>query len=66
MKKCKDCVEYASEFCKNCLEEEAMTTADAGIPQDTKNMGKPKQYRVHDRRYKKKLQMLKRFKEIRY
>tara|TARA_B100000497_G_scaffold74946_1_gene83923 strand:- start:96 stop:347 length:252 start_codon:yes stop_codon:yes gene_type:complete len=37
--KCKDCAEYGSEFCKLCLDEEAMTTADAGIPQDTKNMG---------------------------
>lgn len=36
---CKDCAEYGSVFCKICLEEEAMTTADAGIPQDTKNMG---------------------------
>lgn len=65
--KCRDCVEYGSEFCKHCdqLDEEMTTTADAGIPKDTRDMGKPKQYRVHDRRYKGKLKMLKRFKEIR-
>jgi hypothetical protein len=62
---CKDCTEYASEFCKDCLEEEMTTTADAGIPKDTRDMGKPKEYRVHDRRYKGKLKMLKKFKQIR-
>jgi len=63
--KCKDCTEYASEFCKSCLEEEMTTTADAGIPKDTRDMGKPKEYRVHDRRYRGKLKMLKKFKQIR-
>ena len=43
---CKDCAEYASEFCKHCLKEDAMTTADAGIPQDTKNMG-PRKLPTH-------------------
>lgn len=59
---CKDCVEYGSEFCKHCLQEEMTTTADAGIPQDTKNMGprfKPKT--VTDRRRKKQMVLLKRF-----
>lgn len=47
---CKDCVEWGSDFCEDCLKEEMMTTAAAGIPQDTKNMG-PKN--VTDRRRKK-------------
>ena len=63
--KCKDCAEYGSEFCPDCddLEEETNTGA---IP-DTKQtvQGRPQQYRVHDRRYKGKLRILKRFKEIR-
>jgi len=66
MDKCKNCAEYGSEFCEDCLKEEAMTTADAGIPKDTRDMGKPKQWRVHDRRYKNKIKMLKKFKEIRH
>ena len=88
---CQGCVEYGSEFCKDCLEEkrmkeehpncgtpdccgecdtavkeEAMTTADAGIPQDTKNMGpKFKAHNVTDRRRKKDKQpvILKRFRK---
>ena len=42
--------------------EDMMTTADAGIPQDTKNMG-PKftSTNVMDRRRKKKPALLKRF-----
>lgn len=47
------------------MKEEATTTADAGIPKDTINMGKPKEYRVHDRRYRNKLKVMKRFKEFR-
>jgi len=67
--KCKDCVEYGSEFCKYCnqLEEEATTTADAGIPRDTKDMGpKFKTYRVLDKRRKKhhEPRLLRRFKEF--
>lgn len=61
---CKDCAEYGSEFCKHCLQEEMMTTADAGIPQDTKDMGpkfKPKN--VTDRRRKKQTVLLKRFRK---
>ena len=52
---CKDCAEYASEFCKDCLKEElGMTTASAGIPQDTKNMGpRFKTQNVTDRRRRK-------------
>lgn len=65
---CKDCTEYASEFCKQCLEEEMTVAADAGIPQDTATMGpKYKTYRVLDKRRKKedRPRVLKRFKEIR-
>lgn len=63
---CKNCAEYGSEFCKYCLQEEMMTTGDAGIPQDTKNMGprfKPKT--VTDRRRKKDKHpvLLKRFRK---
>ena len=29
------------------MKEEAMTTADAGIPQDTKNMGPRRRYPMH-------------------
>lgn len=29
------------------LKEEMMTAADAGIPQDTKNMGPPKRFPMH-------------------
>ena len=61
---CKNCAEYGSEFCKECLQEEMMTTADAGIPQDTKSMGpkfKPKN--VTDRRRKKQTVLLKRFRK---
>lgn len=49
------------------LKEEATTTADAGIPHDTKDMGHPrfKTYRVLDKRRKKgnNPRVLKRFKE---
>ena len=49
------------------LKEAATTTADAGIPQDTKNMGKSrfKTYRVLDKRRKNGTapRVLKRFKE---
>ena len=63
---CKDCVEYASEFCKDCLKEEMTTAASAGIPADTKDMGprlKPKT--VTDRRRKKDKHpvLLKRFRK---
>lgn len=64
---CKDCAEYGSEFCKQCLEEEMMTTADAGIPQDTASIGpRFKTYRVLDKRRKKqdRPRVLKRFKEF--
>lgn len=66
---CKDCAEYGSEFCKYCeqLNEEMTTAADAGIPQDTKNMGpKYKTYRVLDKRRKDitRPRVLKRFKEF--
>ena len=47
-------------------QEEMTTTADAGIPQDTKNMGpKFKTKTIHDRRRKKKGQpvLLKRFRD---
>ena len=52
---CKDCVEYGSEFCQDCLKEElGMTAASAGIPQDTKNMGpKFKAHNITDRRRRK-------------
>ena len=63
---CKDCAEYASEFCKDCLQEEMMTTADAGIPQDTKNMGpkfKPKNVTDRRRRKDKTPVLLKRFRK---
>lgn len=46
--------------------EEMTTTADAGIPQDTKNMGpKFRTKTIHDRRRKKKGQpvLLKRFRD---
>jgi hypothetical protein len=80
---CRDCAEYGSEFCDECLKEkemkekhpncgtpdccgecnqvhEMMTTADAGIPQDTKNMGP----RVAvDKRKKKQPILLKRFRK---
>lgn len=40
-------------------------TTTAAIPDPKQTMqGRPKQYRVHDRRYKGKLRMLKKFKEI--
>lgn len=58
------CPKCNGEGCKKCDVEEMTTTADAGIPKDTINMGRPKQYRVHDRR-SKNLKLLKRFKEIR-
>lgn len=69
---CQDCVEYGSEFCADCLKEkrvneEAMTTADAGIPHDTKDMGpRFKTYRVLDKRRKKldRPRVLRRFKEF--
>lgn len=80
---CRDCAEYGSEFCDECLKEkemkekhpncgtpdccgecnqidEMMTTADAGIPQDTKNMG-PRV--VVDKRKKKQPVLLKRFRK---
>lgn len=63
---CKDCVEYGSEFCKHCLQEEMMTTGDAGIPQDTKNMGpRFKARTVVDKRRKKDKHpvLLKRFRK---
>jgi predicted kinase len=46
------------------LKEDAMTTADAGIPQDTKNMG-PRftTVNVMDRRRKKRPTLLKRFRK---
>lgn len=50
----------------NCVPKEMTTTADAGIPQDTKNMGpKFKTKTIHDRRRKKKGQpvLLKRFRD---
>lgn len=80
---CRDCAEYGSEFCDECLKEkemkekhpncgtpdccgecnqvdEMMTTADAGIPQDTKDMGP----RVAvDKRKKKQPILLKRFRK---
>lgn len=61
---CQNCAEYGSEFCKQCLQEEMTTTADAGIPRDTKDMGprfKPKN--VTDRRRKKQMVLLKRFRK---
>lgn len=52
---------------KESVEEEATTTANVGIPQDTKDMGpKFKTYRVLDKRRKKhhEPRMLRRFKEF--
>jgi hypothetical protein len=48
------------DCCGECIDE-MMTTADAGIPQDTKNMG-PRV--VVDRRKKKQPVLLKRFRKF--
>jgi len=55
-----------ANFFINMQKEEMTTAADAGIPQDTKNMGpKFKTYRVLDKRRKKNTmpRLLKRFQE---
>ena len=60
---CKDCVEYGSEFCKDCLKEElGMTAASAGIPHDTKDMG-PKNVTDKRRRKDRPPVVLKRFRK---
>ena len=58
-----------ANFFINMQKEEMTTAADAGIPQDTKNMGPRtglKQYRVTDKRRRKDQppRILKRFKEF--
>jgi len=56
-----------ANFFINMQKEEMTTAADAGIPQDTKNMGpKYKTYRVLDKRRKDitRPRVLKRFKEF--
>lgn len=50
---CKDCAEYASEFCKDCLKEEMTTTAAIPNPADTAMGPKFKTHNVTDRRRRK-------------
>ena len=65
---CKDCAEYGSDFCKDCgryLEEDVAAVSTASIPNPaTTAMGpsfKPKN--VTDRRRKKQMVLLKRFRK---
>lgn len=60
---CKDCAEYASEFCKDCLKEEMTTTASIPNPVDTAMGPRFKPKNVTDRRRKKQMVLLKRFRK---
>ena len=60
---CKDCAEYGSEFCKNCLQEEMTTTASIPNPADTAMGPRFKPKTVTDRRRKKQMVLLKRFRK---
>lgn len=60
---CKDCAEYGSEFCKDCLKEEMTTTASIPNPADTAMGPRFKPKTVTDRRRKKQMVLLKRFRK---
>jgi hypothetical protein len=62
---CKDCAEYASEFCKDCLKEEMTTTASIPNPADTAMGPRFKPKTVVDKRRKKDKNpvLLKRFRK---
>lgn len=65
---CKDCAEYGSDFCKDCrkyLEEDAAAVNTGSIPNPAVTAMGPrvKEIPVTDRRRKKQMVLLKRFRK---